>query len=353
MTFLISIIIVLLLVYALVRYLNFYPKDIEPAQYSSPESAPSVDITKPIKVLTWNVQAMVGGVNNWLFYDGGNDPWPTKETYLKNIKLIAECINQENPDIILLQEVDINSRRAHHINQIEELLKYLNKDYVSWTYTPMLKSKCFPLRKLFGPIDVGQCIITKFKITKATRYALESREYTYYIKPQFLFKRAVLAIEIPTNCDKKLIAMDTHFSAFAKSRATVDLQANETHKLLAEIEQAGNFGLLCGDFNSLASPNLMVDLSYPRQGHFHRNHTPLQSMFLDFKSIPSMEECCGTNKRKWYTYINPYKHRYIEDSSIDFIFLTKQLGIGEHTVLHNTQLSDHNPIIATLNFKTN
>ena len=92
-----------------VRMTTFHPDDLEDVAVSSPEDAPVLQKGQRIKILTWNVQYMAGK-NYVFFYDlldgSGKDERPSTKDIAKTFEEVVRIINDEAPDIILIQEID-------------------------------------------------------------------------------------------------------------------------------------------------------------------------------------------------------------------------------------------------------
>ena len=74
-----------------------------------------------IKVLTWNMRFGVGRFS--FFGDScGEDVIADEQTVTQTMSAIAETLTVIDPDIVLLQEVDLGSKRTGYWNQIQYLL---------------------------------------------------------------------------------------------------------------------------------------------------------------------------------------------------------------------------------------
>ena len=74
-----------------------------------------------IKVLTWNMRFGVGRFS--FFGDScGEDVIADEQTINQTMEAIAETLTAIDPDIVLLQEVDLGSKRTGYWNQIQYLL---------------------------------------------------------------------------------------------------------------------------------------------------------------------------------------------------------------------------------------
>ena len=68
-----------------------------------------------LTILSWNIGYAGLGDNMDFFYDGGRRVRDSRERTARNLKEIVETISRVNPDIALLQEVDLDSRRSYRI----------------------------------------------------------------------------------------------------------------------------------------------------------------------------------------------------------------------------------------------
>ena len=214
-----------------IRWSGYYPRAVEHVTIHSPVST-HINIEKPIKLMTWNIQFMAGSTRNHFFYVGGDDDWPTLNTIYRITKKIAAVIRKVNPDIILLQEVDIGSNRTHNIDQINLLLKHLSGHY-SWVCAPYFRTKFFPHPAMPGRINSEQCIIARYKITKAARYALPSRLNVPLVIQPFLPNRTILEADLPMLNGALLHVFNVHLSAHAKGTNTLEKQTNMSYQLLS------------------------------------------------------------------------------------------------------------------------
>ena len=85
--------------------------DVEDAVMYRAGTIKNVDGKKTIKVMTWNIRFGVARLD--FFGDGcGNRSILSKSEVMKGLEGLAAKIKEEDPDIILLQEVDIQSKKT-------------------------------------------------------------------------------------------------------------------------------------------------------------------------------------------------------------------------------------------------
>lgn len=207
---------------------------------------PSVEINpqsppQTLKVITYNIGYASGDKNNL----------PVKlkrEEVEAHLKEMAEALQKENADILLLQEVDFASQRTFYINQMEYLAKALqlpyaasavtwNKRYLPWPY--------WPPSSHFGRMVSGQAVLSRFPITQQTLHQFAKPAENPFWYNWFYLNRISQTLSIHLG-EKQLKVVNVHLEAFKE-------EANQAqHKSLALqiLPQDGEILILGGDFNS-------------------------------------------------------------------------------------------------------
>ena len=89
-------------------------------------------VTPPNKdtltVVTWNIRFGIGRAN-WFGDSCGDLVLFNDETIKNGLELLALKIAEMNADILLLQEVDIDSKRSAYIDQVQWLLDHTSMNY--------------------------------------------------------------------------------------------------------------------------------------------------------------------------------------------------------------------------------
>ena len=94
-----------------VYFSTFHPVPIQDETVHQLNATPALRSGQTVKILSWNVQFMAGNTNNHFFYDDGTDGWPDKATVDTVTSNVARFIAQQDPDVVLLQEVDDSPHR--------------------------------------------------------------------------------------------------------------------------------------------------------------------------------------------------------------------------------------------------
>lgn len=314
------------------------------------QEAPELRPGQTLKLMTWNVQFMAGNKNNNFFMEGGKDPWPDLNTLLKTLKTAAEIIQQENPDILLLQEIQQHSVITHYQQQLRELLALLPGVFKAYVMTPYLKNFFNPHPKIFGPIDSYLCVLSKYRITQAYRHALPSRLRVSWVEQWFQFKRAILEAVLPVQGAKPFHVLNTHLSAFSQGINTLELQVERAYQFLSKLEQEGKAACLGGDFNMLASPDFYEYIAPEDYWLYSRDCFPARPLIESFASCPSLIELKSPDRKKWYTNTPAPCAEKIPDKTVDYFFFTELVALGQHYVIQEgtLEISDHFPMVAII-----
>ena len=97
--------------FALSRFLNYHPRAVQEEECRSNEGARTLCPGQSIKVVTYNAQ-FFAGINYHFFYDGGRDTLVDPGDVRETVTGISAFLSQENPDFVLLQEIDCGARRT-------------------------------------------------------------------------------------------------------------------------------------------------------------------------------------------------------------------------------------------------
>lgn len=340
---------VLLLIVLLVYFSAMRPSPVETADVSCPASAPTLKAGTSIKVLNWNVQYMAGK-NYTFFYDtpkgDGPDIRPDSSDIGQTIQEVARVIKSENPDVILLQEVDDGSDRTDDENQLDRLLPLLSSDYKCFAEAFYWKAMFVPHPKIMGSVGMKVVTISKYKITDATRHQL-SLIPADPISSHLGLKRCILAATMPVSDGTSVVALNTHLDAFAQGYDTMERQVNEVDTLLTELNSKKVRWFIGGDFN-LLPPTINPD-ELGENKIFYNPKTEVTILFDKYKSVFTAKDLTGPGRQQFFTHypndLDPNTNQ--PDRTIDYIFFEglslKSANVRKHDTL---KISDHLPIHA-------
>ena len=128
-----------------------------------------------LKILTWNTGYAGLGADMDFFMDGGKRTRTSREQTAENLDAIARFLAESGADIILLQEVDRDSRRSFHTDQFAAYQRALPgyHGYFALNYrSPFVP---VPWRAPMGQVESGVALFSKVRPQEVVRYQYNSR----------------------------------------------------------------------------------------------------------------------------------------------------------------------------------
>ena len=200
-------------------------------------------------LLSWNIGFGAYEDDYGFFMDGGTESWAWSEERLRaNLAQIAARIQEQEPDLLLLQEVDSNSTRTYHVNELELLQSALQDTDLSNVYACNYDSPFlfYPFHQPHGKSVSGIWTAVQGKITAANRVSLPVETgLTKFLD----LDRCYSVSRIPLENGKELCLYNFHLSAYTSDGKIADEQLE---LLLADMQreyEAGNYAIAGGDFN--------------------------------------------------------------------------------------------------------
>jgi endonuclease/exonuclease/phosphatase family metal-dependent hydrolase len=199
--------------------------------------------TSTLSVVVWNIA--------WAYGRGSEGSGSAKppEHFSRSLEEISDVIGRLEPDLVLLQEVDFDAGRSHHMDQAEAIAKRTGLPYVapavSWiaNYVPF---PYWPPSDHFGRMKSGGAVLS--------RLPLEANEIRLLQKPSknpfhynlFYLFRYVQRVKVRWQ-GAPLIVFNAHLEAFDRDNRM--LQAGQWREWLDQ--EAGDMTLVGGDFNTV------------------------------------------------------------------------------------------------------
>ena len=336
-------------------FATYHPKDVQEETVNCNQEAPTLKTGQKVKILSWNVQYMAGK-GYVFFYDlldnSGPDKRPAKDSITKTINEVARIIKQENPDIILLQEVDEGAKRTDKEDQLKRLLELISKDYGCHCSSFYWKASFVPDPNVMGAVGMKLSTISKYKIKEGTRYQLPLIENMNFLVKQFYLKRAILETKFPVAGSKDLSVMNTHLSAFAQGSNTMEQQVALLDKMLKQRTKEGLSWVVGGDFN-LLPPGEAYQALTDYQKQYYKPKTEIASFFKDYQAVPNATQTTGPNQSEWVTHFPNDPKVSQPDRTIDYLFFSKNIELDKTTIGQKDTwtISDHLPLMVEFKVK--
>lgn len=268
----------------------------------------------------------------------------------ENLDKISHLLKIVDADVVLLQEVDLASKRTYFIDEAKLLAE--KAGYPSYTcVTNWIKNYIpfpyWPPSKHFGRMKSGQCILSKFPITDNERVALPQRKDKPFFYTAFYLDRAIQVADV--------MISDKIYKIFNVHQEAVDIKNKEEQaKILAGLVSkvdAGNV-IVAGDFNALPL-NAALKRNFPdepeKQWKEWKDVSRDRSLELFISSTPRLKNVFTSNFLEGETFTFPSN---APNRQIDYIFLSKELNLHKAKVLKEAgTISDHLPVYAELELR--
>jgi endonuclease/exonuclease/phosphatase family metal-dependent hydrolase len=120
------------------------------------------------------------------------------------------------------------------------------------------------------------------------------------------------------------------------------------NKILSRFADQGEAALMGGDFNLLPSMSAYRRVSERNREYYNSGETEIAPLLAQFSAVPSLQEADGEDHERWYTHMANHNLSKVPDKTIDYIFTTGGLVLGEHYIRSADvrSISDHLPVVA-------
>jgi endonuclease/exonuclease/phosphatase family metal-dependent hydrolase len=200
-----------------------------------------------VSAFIWNIGYAGLDKNMDFFYDGGTGVRTTRQRFSNNMDAIRNYIrNNDTADIIMLQEVDVKSRRSYHYNEVLHIAGDLNnhESYYGKNYDVFFVP--LPFNNPMGSVNSGLLSLTRFKPSVVERISFPG-QYGWPTR-LFMLDRCFLVMRFPVTNGKELLIINTHNEAYDDGSIRNAQMAYLKEFLMGEYNK-GNYVLVGGDWN--------------------------------------------------------------------------------------------------------
>ena len=366
---LLALILVAAIMIGVLWFRAWWPGHTEMASVRCAKDAPAWTTGSSLKVMSYNVQYMASK-NYVFFYDiDVEDPerlaavekankvvasQPAAEDVHWTLEQVAAVIRSENPDVVLLQEVNGgDDSRTHYIDQVTELLARLPGDmYPCQSETPYWKAEFIFHPNILGPVNMQLLTLSKYRITRSVRHQLPRIARNFLLEP-FHFQRALLESHIATDQGHSLALLNTHFDAWGEGTDIMRRQIARTESILGRLDKEQTPWILGGDLNLLPPDNNRQRTSILAAGTGDYSEIPeLAPLYEKYRGVPSLEQLATEDSSAWYTHFPNDPTVPGPDRTIDYQFYSDQWNLVDAWVRQEDTLriSDHLPVIGIYSF---
>lgn len=276
-------------------------------------------------ILTYNIGYMSGLSNN-------RDTSVTRDFYAANLARACQLISELAPDFAGFQEIDFNSHRSFHINQLDTLGRKAGYRFgamaVNWDkrYVPF---PYWPPSVHFGRILSGQAVLSQDDILENRVEILPKPASNPFYYNAFYLDRLIQECTIHLAGGKKLLLFNVHFEAYDPETRETDSEL--LLQYLSQIPDSVPY-LVMGDFNSR-----------PPYKNVTGNKENTIRKLLDYGLEPAIIESeYLKDPSSYYTFSS---RAPVE--MIDYIFFDPMriVRIDAHVIRGAGEISDHFPLL--------
>lgn len=342
----VGLLVLALLLGGVVYLLTYHPKAVQAAELACPDTTPALKSGQRVRVMSWNVQYLAG--RGYVFWydlpDGdGPDTRPTKESLARTLTEVVEVIEDEKPDVVMLQELDRGSDRTDDQDQLALIKAELAGAYPCTAAAYYHKATFVPHPKIMGSVGMSLGILSRTRIEDSTRYQLP-HICGDPVTVAFNFDRAVLAATLAVEGDKRLTVMETHLDAFAQGCDTMQRQVEAVESVLDDTRGPWVIG---GDFNLLATRQAYDRLGKAQRAYFD-TETELTPLLEGYAHFPT-EQQVNSGDRAYLTHFPNDPDVGRPDRTIDYFFYSAGLRHESERVRQDRpKISDHFAMLTTV-----
>ncbi len=324
--------------------------------YSASEARPEPDPERPLRVMNYNVK-FGGGRIDFFFDCFGDRVLMSQQEVLTNLSRLLTVINDYDPDVLVIQELDVNSKRSAYIDQMKWLLEHTQLRY--GVYASQWKADFVPSDGL-GAIDSGNGILSKYPLRDGRRIALAQRSEQSGIERYFYLKRNLLRARLEVPGKRPAYVVAVHADAYSKDGTKREHIARFEQELDA-LAADGHTVIGVGDLNTLPPEtdkqfgfpdSVCTDEEFVADDYREESHY-LDGLYAHYAAEIPLDVYQADNARY-------FSHTVDKDGfwnrKLDYVFTNATVVAGSglvhqdaaHGGIETMPLSDHAPVTVEL-----
>lgn len=334
-------------------------EDLDAEYYTSSSYSPVPLPDSTIRAMTWNIRFGIGRMP-WFGDACGDITVYSEDEVMPHLDAVVAKINSIKPDILMLQEVDVNSKRTSYLNELQYILDNTYFNYA--VYAPEWRSQYIPSDGL-GRMDMGLAILSPWPLNNAKRIQLSLRGDQSSIEVYFYLRSCMLTASVQIPGFRELILVNVHASAFATDD-TKFKHFQEFKTKLDEINAENKYFLAGGDLNTLPPGSFKTDYCLEDMCAGETFHIigsdPFHKAGSDYTSeqewlwpLYNAYQCAvplseyQANQPAYFTHTTRPSEPF--DRTLDYLF-TNHYWIQNSTITHQDAFyeSDHCPVSSLL-----
>lgn len=295
-------------------------------------------INNTITVATYNIAHGQG------FKNHATD-WRDESYTRTKMREVAKAIGFINADVVMLQEVDLNSNRTHHIDQIGWLVDSLKYSY--WACAPIWEKNYvpfpfWPLKHHIGEVKTANCFLSKYPLSNHERVIFDKPKSNPFWYNWGYIDRGAQKVTVKVG-NNNLTLVNVHLED-----QDVNARVLQTVALTNWLKKAAGPLILGGDFNSIPNYASKKNNFMDDQKMTFTEDNSLQTILDNFEDETLAISAAEYLKNEQINLTFPSQS---PTRKIDHIFALKGAKIIRgHVVQEAKNASDHLPVFAEISF---
>lgn len=291
------------------------------------------------QIMTYNIGFGAYTKDFSFFMDGGKSSWAKdRDSVMASVSEMAGLVNEEDPDFIFLQEVDLNGTRSYHVNELEILNRFIKGYYYDFAQNYDSPFLFFPPWQPHGGNVAGLATYSKGEITDTMRRSFPiSESVSKFVD----LDRCYSISRVLAENGKYLCLYHVHLSAYGSSD---EIRHGQLSMLFGDMEadyRDGNYVICGGDFNHNVKEGTIDDApqwAYP----FPREEIPegFHMAIDDAKTLEDIlhDSCRNANE--------PYREGETFTITLDGFIVSDNVTVTRYRNMDcGYEYSDHDPVV--------
>lgn len=355
-----------IIIYLAYVFISFYRiEDNKVLDVSNSKISSPIETDKTYKVMTFNIGFGAYDDQFTFFMDTGYEDsekkiktkgkqsWATdKQHVYDNIAGCISVINSKNPDFIMLQEVDDNSTRTYHINEVELITNEFKDFSFSQANDYHSAFLFYPFTQPHGKSSSNLITLSKTNIISSLRRSLPLSD-SKLANIMDLDRCIMINRYEIQNSDKQFVLINVHLSAYDEGGKIRKKQNELLREVLENERKNGNYVILGGDFNQVLIPNGTEYYIKPNGEITPDWVADFEGSFEGYTLAYSTEGDDGANFGTARNNTKPFDKNWTYTCTIDGFVVSNNIEIEyiKNVTSHAFKYSDHNPVLLTFKMK--
>ena len=324
-----------------------------------------------LKVMSWNLKYGGARINFWFDY-WGDRAIMTETEAETNINALIDLINEVDPDVLMAQEVERNSKRTAYKDMVQMVLDATPLNYAA--FVPVWQAR-FVATQGLGRVESGIVIYSKYPITEAKRIAQADRTDQDALIQAFYLHRGIVHAKLDVGGGRIVDAINVHTAAYDNDGT------NGKHLVQIKelIDGLSTTFIVGGDFNAIPPGTIKHDEfddeePVPDETDFQGAPYKLDAMQPFFDSyqahmpLAAYEGADEAGQSRWYSHtvappVDDNGQTHFWNRKLDYLFTNTSFAGDQGEVLQSPghgadytvsgggivadpmQLSDHAPVV--------